>query len=237
MRRSLWFYALGMLCVVSPLACTRTDQAELAKARADTEAAKAEATKARAEADGFRAKNAGGGTAPPAVNPTTSRVKKGGLGGTGVAVFPGGNKRPFTSICNVETQEVVVTVLGQSGGGEVEVPFFKFQEILPRKKGHRYLDNYKERNVRLDDLSRISFGLKKLQHGILHDGQKWEESYCEVELEARDGKKESFPCSLNSLFPRTSRYPPTISVQYADGIGKEKLVGDQLYGTTFRAGE
>lgn len=219
MRR--WLCALGMFCAASPLGCTRTDPAELAKARADTEAAKAEATKARAEADGFRAKNAGGGTAPPSVNPTTKSVTKGGLDGAGVAVFPGGKKSPFTNIWNAAKDGPFI------GSPEVELPYFEFQEILPQNGRNEMY--FKVRKVSLSSLSSIRFGPKKL-HPVVRDSFIKENYYCDLELEAMGGQKESFPCSLeyNNL---------AISVQYADRIAKEKLEANDLYDITFRARE
>ena len=67
-------------------------------------------------------------------------------------------------------------------------------------------------------------------HPVVRDSYIKENYYCELELDALDGKKESFPCSLeyNSL---------AISVQYGDRIAKDILEANDLYGMTFRARE
>jgi hypothetical protein len=225
MRRALSFLALGMLCVVSP-ACSRTDQAELAKARAEVEAAKAEAVKARAELEGLRAKQA------PAV------VTNADLRGAGVATFADGKKRPFAQIRSLEVRPGTTTVIGNVGGGESLKLDFRFHEVLLLKG--KKLEKNKERKVGLDDLSRITFGPKNLHEYFIKDYKnadktfRHESPYCEVELEATDGKKERFLCSLHDF---DWHRPLTISVQYADGIGTENLEADHLYGMTFRAGK
>ena len=220
MPRSLWLCALGMFCAASLHGCSRTDQAELDKAQAETKAAKAEAIKARTEADGLRARNAGGRTAPPSVDPTAKSATKGGLDGVGVAVFPDGKKSPFTNIWYSKKRPFI-------GSGEDELPYFEFHEILPQQDKNKMY--FKERKVSLSSLSRIRFGPKKL-HPVVRDSFIKENYYCELELEALDGKKESFPCSLeyNSL---------AIFVQYGDRIAKDILEANDLYGMTFRARE
>jgi len=198
MCRALSFLTLGMLCVVSPLACSRTDKAELAKARA--------------EAD---------------------------LRGAGVATFADGKKRPFTLIRYLEVRVGTPTAIGIVGGGESQKLDFLFHEAL--LLNGESVKKYKERKVRLDDVSRITFGPKKLHEYFIKDYKtadktlKYEAPYCEVELEATDGKKESFLCLLDDYPWNTPLL--TIVVQYTDGIGTEKLEADHLYGMTFRAGK
>ena len=128
----------------------------------------------------------------------------------------------------LEVSSGQATVVGIVGGGERELPYFKMRELLPHTDQPISKERSKERSLNLRDLSRISFGLEKLHPFVSIPGKEYEEPYCEVELEATDGKKESFPCLHRSLI---------FSVQYADGIGKEKLNGDLLNGMTFRAGE
>lgn len=104
MYRGLSFLALGMLFIVSSFACTRSDQGELAKARAEAQAAKAEAAKARAEADDLRA---GRGSPPasktenqlnmPSIEATDStgtvtKVRNVRLGGFGATYVVGGTE-------------------------------------------------------------------------------------------------------------------------------------------------
>lgn len=87
--------------------------------------------------------------------------------------------------------------------------------------------NVKEREAMHWNLIRLSFGPLKKQP-LISSGQPFELSYCVVEMESTTGIRETFPCVLQDL---------TMRVQYADAIGKEKLVNTQLAGITFRAGE
>jgi hypothetical protein len=152
---------------------------------------------------------------------TDGKAKKRGLDTAGIATLPDGKSRPFTELWYLDPPIERVGFL-PAGGGDSSV--FIFREMVLVRGGADY--NVKEKAVPRDKLYRLSFSPVKRQPLEPIGEIQRELAYSDVELESIDGKKEAFPCVLQDM---------TMRVQYADGIGKEKLTGSQLGGITFRA--